>query len=148
MVKVSLKATGAGITALLKVTQIRRQIITNIDPMSMPSPFNPGANGQVNWDLGAWNFSWELRGVETSLADYNTLRDKLIGSGSLFAAGVTVRLNMPDDTTDYWTDPDDALLATPVWLTGFIANSHSDKGGEFNTWEYTLKLVQGTLFGT
>src|SRR3990167_1925865 len=146
MVNVSLKTPG--ITALLKVTQIRRQIITNIDPMSLPSPFNPGANGQVNWDLGAWNFSWELRGVETSLADYNTLRDKLIGSGSLFAACVTVRLNMPDDTTDYWTDPDDALVATPVWLTGFIANSHSDKGGEYNTWENTLKLVQGTLFGT
>ena len=61
MVKVSLKTPG--ITALLKVTQIRRQIITNIDPMSLPSPLNPGANGQVNWDLGAWNFSWELRGV-------------------------------------------------------------------------------------
>ena len=146
--KVSLKALEAGITASLKVTQIRRQIITNIDPMALPSPFNPGGAGQVNWDLGAWNFSWELRGVETSLANYNTLRDKLIGSGSLFAAGVTVRLNMPDDTTDYWTDPDDTAVATPVWLTGFTANSHADKGGEFNTWEYTLKLVQGTLFGS
>src|SRR3972149_3583760 len=111
--KVSLKVPG--ITASLKVTQIRRPISGNIDPMALPSRWNPGGAGQVNWDLGAWNFSWELRGVETSLANYNTLRDKLIGSGSLFAAGVTVRLNMPDDTTDYWTDPDDALLATPVW---------------------------------
>ena len=128
-------------SATLDVTDIRHQIVSNIDPTTLPNPSQPGGTAAINIDLGAWNFRWQIRGHVASLSAASTLLATIIGTSSLFSADGQVYLLLGDSADPTWDPKGEG--GEPVIFGGFKMKSIAEKGGGITAWTWDLQLVSG-----